>query len=127
MKTSIVVQELKKELEDEFKLAQRYYSILSVLNDLSLTKREVELIAYVAIKGNISYANTRIEFCKQYNTTTATINNIVSKLKKMGIFIKENNIIKVNSIIVVDFKKDLNLVIKLEHAEEEINSDGGDS
>jgi len=128
MKTS-VVQELKKELEDEFKMAQKYYSMLSVLNNLSLTKREIELVAYTAVRGNISYANTRMDFCKKYDTTTATINNIVSKLKKIGIFVKsDDGVIKINPIIVVDFKKNLNLVIKLIHEEkEEVNNDRGDS
>ena len=112
---TVVVQRLQKSLDDEYVLAEKYYSILSALNNLNLTKREIELVAYTAVRGTISYANTRNEFCKKYETTTATINNIVSKLKKVGIFVKEAGKIRVNPVIVVDFRKDLSLVVKLTH------------
>jgi|SaaInlV_120m_DNA_3_1039746.scaffolds.fasta_scaffold07110_7 hypothetical protein len=126
---SIVVQTVKKSLGNEYELAEKYYSILSALNNLSLTKREIELIAFTAIKGNISYANTRTEFCREYKTTTATINNIVSKLKKMEIFKKYDKKISINPAIVVDFKKNLNLILKLEHEEtfEKVNVEGEDN
>tara|TARA_R110002049_G_scaffold211936_1_gene382913 strand:- start:346 stop:807 length:462 start_codon:yes stop_codon:yes gene_type:complete len=117
-KRNTVIQELKKSLEDEYVVAQKYYSILSAINNLNLTKREIELVAFTAVKGTISYANSRAQFCEKYNTTTATINNIVSKLKKVGIFVKHLGKIKVNPIIVIDFKKNLNLVIRLVHNEE---------
>ena len=113
----VVVQRLQKGLDDEYLIAEKYYSILSAVNSLSLTKRELELVAYTAVRGSISYANTRTDFCKRYGTTTATINNIVSKLKKIGIFVKEDGKIKVNPLITLPFKKNLNLVIKLVHNE----------
>lgn len=115
---NVVIQTLQKNLGDEYDIAQQYYSILSAINNLGLTKREIELIAFTAIRGTISYANVRTQFCDRYNTTTATINNIVSKLKKIGIFVKESGKVKVNPVIVLDFKKNLNLVIKIEHNEE---------
>lgn len=124
---TVVVQRLQKSLDDEYIIAEKYYSILSALNNLSLTKREIELVAYTAVRGTISYANTRAEFCKKYETTTATINNIVSKLKKVGIFVKDAGKIRVNPLIVVDFRKDLNLVVKLAHNgknSEETNNTG---
>jgi hypothetical protein len=64
----------------------------------------------------------REEFCKRYNSTSPSINNIISKLKKVGIFVKENGKVKVNPIIVIDFKNDLTLEIKLVHGEA-INND----
>ena len=114
----IVIQKLQKSLSDEYAIAQKYYSILSAINNLGLTKREIELVAFTAVKGTISYANARTQFCDKYITTTATINNIVSKLKKIGIFVKESGKVKVNPIIVLDFKKNLNLVVKIVHYEE---------
>ena len=115
---NVVIQKLQKTMDDEYAIAQQYYSILSAINNLGLTKREIELIAFTAVRGTISYANVRTQFCERYNTTTATINNIVSKLKKIGIFVKESGKVKVNPIIVLDFKKNLNLVVKIEHNEE---------
>lgn len=126
--TKIIVQRLKKEIDSDMELAMLYYNILSAINSLNLTEREIQLISFTAIKGNITYANVREEFCKTYNSTSPSINNIISKLKKVGIFVKENGKVKVNPIIVIDFKKDLTLEIKLLHGEANINvSEGMDN
>lgn len=115
MEPTVTLQRLRKVVPTDIQLAEKYYSILSVINDLHLTEREIQLIAFTAIKGNITYANVREEFCKLHNTTSPTINNIISKLKKIGIFIKEGGKVKVNPRIVVDFSKDLTLNIMLSH------------
>lgn len=117
----MIVQSLKKVVQTDMQLAEKYYSILFTINNLHLTEREIQLIAFTAIKGNITYANVREEFCKTYNSTSPTINNIVSKLKRLGIFIKENGKVKINPKISIDFKKDLMLNIKLVHEEAPIN------
>jgi hypothetical protein len=117
----MIVQSLKKVVDTDMQLAEKYYSILFTINNLHLTEREIQLIAFTAIKGNITYANVREEFCKTYNSTSPTINNIVSKLKRLGIFTKENGKVKVNPKIIIDFKKDLMLNIKLVHEEAPIN------
>jgi len=117
----MIVQRLKLDVSTDMELAEKYYSILSAINNLHLTEREIQLIAFTAIKGNITYANVREEFCKTYKSTSPTINNIVSKLKKIGVFIKENGKVKVNPIISIDFKKDLMLDIRLVHEEANIN------
>ena len=117
----MIVQSLKKVVQTDFQLAEKYYSVLFTINNLHLTEREIQLIAFTAIKGNITYANVREEFCKTYNSTSPTINNIVSKLKRLGIFVKENGKVKVNPKICIDFKKDLMLNIKLVHEEAPIN------
>ena len=121
----MIVQRLKKNVSTDIELAITYYSILSAINNLHLTEREIQLISFTAIKGNITYANVREEFCKTYNSTSASINNIISKLKRIGIFIKENGKVKVNPIITIDFTKDLTLDIKLVHEETNINVSEG--
>ena len=123
--TKIIVQKLKKDVSTDIALAEKYYSILSAINNLNLTEREIQLISFTAIKGNITYANVREEFCKTYNSTSPSINNIISKLKKIGIFIKENGKVKVNPIITIDFTKDLTLDIKLAHGEAKHNDSEG--
>jgi TATA-box binding protein (TBP) (component of TFIID and TFIIIB) len=121
----MIVQRLKLDVSTDMELAEKYYSILSAINNLHLTEREIQLIAFTAIKGNITYANVREEFCKTYKSTSPTINNIVSKLKKIGVFIKENGKVKINPIISIDFKKDLMLDIKLIHEEANVNVSEG--
>jgi len=111
----IRVQRLKKPIKDQYDSAERYYTVLSSLNDLKLTAREIQLIAFAAIKGNMSYANIRKEFCEKYDSSSATINNMISKLKKQGILIKDGTKIKVHPKIILDFEKDVVLQITISH------------
>lgn len=111
----IIVQTLKVSSEDSYGLAEKYYSILSALNNLKLTEREIQLVAFTAVKGNISYANAREEFCKKHNTSSPTINNIISKLKRVGVFVKTSGKIRVNPVIALNFALDVKLQITLKH------------
>ena len=115
MEAKPIVQRLKTSIEGSIPMAEKYYRILSAVNDLKLTKREIQLIAFAAIKGNISYANIRKEFCERYDSTSPAINNIISKLKKMGIFVKDGTKVKVNPIILLNFEKNIVLQITLTH------------
>ena len=115
MENGVIVQKLKKPVKDNFAVAQMYYSLLSTINNLHLTQREVQLIAFAAIKGNISYANIRQEFCAKYKTTSPTINNMISKLKKIGVLVKDGTKVKVNPIIILNFEKDVQMEIKITH------------
>ncbi len=113
MENSVIIQKLKPSISSALKKAEMYYSILSVVNNLKLTPRQVQLIAFTAIKGNISYKSIREEFCSLYDSSSATVYNILSELKDTNIFIKENNKIKVNPLITLPFDKDISLDIKL--------------
>jgi len=113
----IIAQKLKTAQIDNYQLAEKYYKILSDVNSLNLTEREVQLVAFTAVKGNISYANNRQEFCVKYGSSEATIYNIISRLKRIGVLVKEGTKTKVNPIISLDFDNDLRLEINLTHAD----------
>lgn len=101
-----IVQKLKIHDEDVLVGAERYYAILSAVNNLGLTQREIQLVAFTAIKGNMSYKYLKDEFCENHKTSTPTINNIISKLKRMSVLIKdEGKKIRVNPIILLPFKE----------------------
>ena len=110
----MVVQKLKKASEDRYQLAERYYDIVSSLNSLNLTKREVQLVAHAVIHGNISYTYIKDEFCTKHTTSVQTIYNIVSKLMKLKVFIKDNGKIKVNPVIALKFDDGVRMEITLE-------------
>lgn len=114
---TVILQKLKKEEADSYKIAERYYTILSAVNDLRLTKREIQLLSFTAIRGNISYANIRKDFCDTYGTTNPSINNIISRLKKMGVLVKDGTKVKVNPRIVLNFENDVTLEIRLVHGQ----------
>ena len=115
MTNKIILQKLSFKDEDNYVLAEKYYNVLSALNNLRLTQREVQLMAFTAVRGNMSYANVKEEFCKKYESSSPTISNIVSKLKKMGIFIKEGGKIKVVPMIQLNFALNIKLEINLTH------------
>lgn len=113
----IIVQKFLSKIEDNYAMAEKYYSVLSTINGLKLTQREIQLVAFTAIRGNISYSSIREDFCKKYNSTSPTINNIISKLKRIGVFVKDGSKIKVNPVIILNFSNDITLEIKMEHNE----------
>ena len=113
MEKKAIVQRIRKKEEDLLSKAGTYYRILSSVNNLGLTDREIQLIAFTAVRGNISYADNREEFCTMYKSSSPTINNIISKLKKQEILIKDDSKVKVNPKIVLDFNKDIVLQITL--------------
>jgi translation initiation factor IF-1 len=115
MKNQVIYQQLKQTAKNEYEMAEKYYAMLSVVNNLSFTKRDVQLIAYTAINGNISYSTIREKFCTDYGTSLATINNLICKLKKKYVFVKDGDKVVVNPVINIDFKKSLKLEINLQH------------
>jgi DNA-binding MarR family transcriptional regulator len=114
------VQKLGKTIESDIIIAEKYYAFLSVLNNLELAPREIQLLAFTAVKGNITYGNVRIEFCEKYKTTIATIGNMVCKLRKMKLLVKEKGMTKVNPQIVLNFSNNIVLQIKLNHVKEQL-------
>ena len=119
----VIVQTLLKKVNDEYEEAQMYYSLLSTINNLKLTQKEIQLTAFTAIRGNISYSSIINDFCQEYKTTAPTIYNMVSKLKKMRVMVKDGTKIKVNPAIILNFNNHLKLEIKLEHNESETKGD----
>lgn len=107
------VQKLSKDSSNRLELAQKYYSLISALNNLQLTEREVQLVAFSAVRGSLSFATVREDFCSIYKSSFPTINNMVSKLKKSFILIKQGKKIVVNPLIALDFSKPLVLQITL--------------
>lgn len=110
-----IVQRIKREIETGFERAYTYYSLIATVNNIDVTKREIQLVAFTAMKGNISYSAHRTEFCEKFDTAKSTINNMISKLKKCGFLIKDSGgKVKVEPQILFDFEmKDIFLEIKL--------------
>jgi len=115
MDKKTILQKIKLSEKDALSLARRYYSLLSAISNIPLTEREIQLVAFTAIKGNISYSTNREEFCALYNSSFPTINNIISKLKKFGLLVKDGGKIKVNPVYLLDFNSNLVLQISIQN------------
>lgn len=107
----IVVQKIVKKVPD---VAERYFRMVSAVNALGLTDREVNVLAYIANYG-LGSKEKRDDFCKKYDTTLPTIYNVVSKLKKMGMVTKVDGEVKLVSVFDFDYGKNVRLQIDLEH------------
>lgn len=108
------VQRLAVITKDRYQRCQKYFQVLNALNDLGLTKSEINLIAYTALNGDITSSEHRKEFCEMYSTTTATINNMVDRLKKKNILQKDKRLIFVNPVLTkVPFDESFALVITI--------------
>tara|TARA_R110000868_G_scaffold14426_3_gene67142 strand:- start:8466 stop:8813 length:348 start_codon:yes stop_codon:yes gene_type:complete len=114
----MIVQKIRRQEPSTFDVAYKYYATLFAINGISLTEREIQLIAFIGVNGSISYKHVKEEFCKEFKTSIATINNMVSKLKTGEILIKEDGKIKLPHNIALDFNKDIVLQITLSHGKQ---------
>ena len=73
----MTVQKLNTKIEGPYELAYKYFSILSVLNDLGLVQRDLQLLAY-SIEQSSLVSEVKKDFVKKYGTSMATVGNIIS-------------------------------------------------
>jgi hypothetical protein len=105
-----IIQKIRKELSRE-DVAYSYYAIISSINKLGLTDRELQLLSFTALRGGITNPAAKKDFCEKYNSSLATINNMISKLRRLGVFVKKGNKISIHTAISLDFNK--NIVLQL--------------
>ena len=110
-----LIQKIGLKEKDSLSIANKYYSLLSAISDIKLTEREVQLVAFTAIRGNISYSNNREDFCTLYKSSPPTINNMISKLKKLKLLTKDGGKIKVAPRFLIDFESNLSILINIQH------------
>jgi hypothetical protein len=109
-------QRIAKTYITEFDIAKKYYTIIFTLNDIHLTKNEINLVAFSAVNGTLSTPPIKQQFCEQFDVPSASVYNIIGKLKKLNILIKDReNKIRINPVILPDFAQhtDIILVIKM--------------
>jgi len=80
---------LHKKYEDIYELYLRFFSILMTMNNIHLTKSELNLISFIAVHDNISNIKTRKDYITKYETTRHTLNNNISDLSKKGYLTKD--------------------------------------
>lgn len=110
MEQKIIFQRIKCIPSDAYELAFKYYSFISIVNNLKLTERNIQLVAFTAINDNISYKELKLKFCEMFDSSEGTIANMVVVLKKLNVLVKQKDKIKVNPVLLLDF----NIGIKLE-------------
>ena len=115
---AVIVQKLRKEFEVNIEKAIKYYSILSVLNDLNLTVKQIELLAFTSVRGTITPPSARLEFVHMFDSSTASLENIKNKLARLGWLVEIDKMYRVNPRLNLDFSKNIILQINLESSGE---------
>lgn len=112
----MILQRLKYNMgEDPLEMPIKYFSILSIMNDWNLQQREIQLLAFTQIHGNIGSDRLKRKFIEEHGSTISTLGNIISKLRKKHLFIKQGKReIVVNPAFNVDFSKNISLLINME-------------
>ncbi len=103
----VLVKTIKKSFKDKVKAGITWFKFISAINDISLTKRELELLSFINFRGTISSSSSKEEFCKIFDSSLGTISNMTAKLINQKILIKEKSKTKVNPALRIDFDKDL--------------------
>lgn len=115
---AVILQKLRKQLPSDIHKAVKYYSLLSVLNDLGLTLKQVELLAFTAVRGTITSPSARTEFVEMFGSSLASLENVKNKLKRRGWLLRIDNKYRVNPRVNLDFSRDIILQINLSTADE---------
>lgn len=114
----ITTLRIKKKYDNSLDLAIKWYSIISILNNFKWTPLEIKLIAFTAVKGDISSGGRKEAFCELTQTTKSSIANMISKLSSKNIFIKDNGKTKLTPFLVINFEGDILSQFLLEHVRE---------
>lgn len=113
----LVVQKLMKEVKTEIEMGIKYYSILSALNSLDLSERQLQLLAFTAVRGTITPKPAREEFIKMFGSSKNSLENIKGVLVHMGLLVKIGGMHRVLPSIDLDFSKDMIFQINLKNKE----------
>ena len=111
---TLIKQSIRKSYASPLEVATKYYTLLSVLNDLHLTPREVQLLAFTAVRGSISSGGAKESFIQQFGSSKASIGNLVHTLSQKGYLVKEGKSTRVCKALRLSFVHPLVLNIALQ-------------
>ncbi len=118
----ILVKTIKKEFPDKITTGIAWFTFIGLINNIKLAKRELQLLSFINYRGTISSSSAKEEFCKMFDSSPATISNMVGKLYKMKpqFLIKEKFKVKVHPSLRVDFSNDLVIRLFMTTKKEEV-------
>lgn len=109
----ITVHSLESSCGGEVEMALRYYGVLSLVAGLSLTPRELQLLAFTATRGSISSGSARGQFVQRFGSSRATVANMVHKLIAGHYLIRKDKRIVVHPKLALNFSQPILLALTL--------------
>lgn len=110
----MILQKIAKEYNTPLERALIYYDVLLSLNNIKLRNKELQLLAFTAVRGTITPLSAREEFVKTFDSSLNSIENMKGILVKKGLMVKDGEMYKVLPSITLDFTKPITLIIKLD-------------
>lgn len=104
-----------EETFSKLEVAKRYYSMVFSIYNIPVTNQELLFVSFLSINGSLFTSALRDNFISEYKVSKAAIYNMISKLKKLQVLIKEpNKKIYINKPIRVDYTSgSITLKVKL--------------
>jgi hypothetical protein len=103
MEKQAIVQRIINNSSSSMDVAIKYYSILAIINSLSLSKRQIQLLAFIAVKGSISSGGAKESFRQMFGSPKASIGNMVWRLTKKGMLTRRDRKIVLHPQLSLDF------------------------
>jgi len=114
-----------KQYDDPLEKALVYYGVICVLNDIKLGNRELQLLAFTAVRGTITPKPAREEFARLFDSSLHTIENAKGVLVKKKLLIKDGEMYRVNPQILPPLNEDFYLLIRFDNGEDEKHEPNG--
>lgn len=122
----IVTQRLGKREQSEIGFAIRYFTIISAITGLRLTQKQIELLAFILLRGTITPLSARKEFISMFSSSKGTIENLKLSLVKKGMVIKVDGKYRLNPVFIIDSSRGAALLqIKIEYGKPENGENTG--
>lgn len=106
----VLIKTIKKSFDDKLKAGITWFKFIAAINNIQLTKRELELLSYINYRGTISSTSSKEEFCKLYDSSFGTVSNMTAKLTRVKLLVKDKGKTRINPALRVDFDK--NFVVR---------------
>lgn len=109
---------IKKNYDNDLELAVKWYSIISILNNFKWSPLQVKLMAFTAVKGDISSGGRKEAFCTFASSVKTSVANTISDMYQAGFLVKNKRRITVNPQLLLNFEGDICAKLILEHVRE---------
>lgn len=106
----VLIKTIKKSFDDKLKAGITWFKFIAAINNIQLTKRELELLAFINYRGTISSTSSKEEFCRVYDSSFGTVSNMTAKLTRLKLLVKDKGKTRINPALRVDFDK--NFVVR---------------
>lgn len=111
----MILQVIEKRYTDAVETALKYYDFLVHLNNLPITPGEVQLMAFIAVRGNINSGGAKEAFMARFGSSRATIGNMVYMLTGKGVLQREGRKLTLHPSFSLDFTQDIVIKLTLLH------------